>query len=326
MYSSPGMPSGTVVATSSAYDVARLPTTAQVVRFSIKSSQTLSASTPYHLVAQGSWTVSATNYVAWRMDGSAGTYADGAKALFDSDTSTWTTVTDDDMIFEVGIEIDNGVLVLPTGYTKRCFLGWVYNDASGNFIPFLQVERTRRDVSLSETNNLAVPLLGSVQFWDLWFLLPPRKILKVLMALTGTGTSGAVAAIGDLRATDISTSGDTTGAQAVLGATMDVVDAAWRGIGHIARSGFALKPAFHAADARRRFRVDAGALRKRAGAMPPGCDCARVVLGRIAPNQCVLYGRACTPRQPVGPCMVSDEGACRIWWASGQRAAAAVAA
>lgn len=120
--------------------------------------------------------------------------------------------------------------------------------------------------------------------------------------------------------------GGNPGAQAVLGATMDVVDAAWRGIGHIARSGFALKPAFHAADARRRFRVDAGALRKRAGAMPPGCDCARVVLGRIAPNQCVLYGRACTPRQPVGPCMVSDEGACRIWWASGQRAAAAVAA
>ncbi len=51
--------------------------------------------------------------------------------------------------------------------------------------------------------------------------------------------------------------------------------------------------------------------------MPPGCDCARVVLGKIYPNQCILYGRACTPRKPVGPCMVSDEGACRIWWASG---------
>ena len=46
---------------------------------------------------------------------------------------------------------------------------------------------------------------------------------------------------------------------------------------------------------------------------------ARVVLGKVYPNQCVLYGRACTPRHPIGPCMVSDEGACRIWWSSGVR-------
>jgi hydrogenase expression/formation protein HypD len=44
-----------------------------------------------------------------------------------------------------------------------------------------------------------------------------------------------------------------------------------------------------------------------------------VVLGKIYPNQCVLFGKACTPRNPVGPCMVSDEGACRIWWSSGIR-------
>ena len=66
--------------------------------------------------------------------------------------------------------------------------------------------------------------------------------------------------------------------------------------------------------------LDADAPRKRAGEMPPGCDCARVVLGKIYPNQCVLFGKACTPRNPIGPCMVSDEGACRIWWSSGIRA------
>jgi hydrogenase expression/formation protein HypD len=53
--------------------------------------------------------------------------------------------------------------------------------------------------------------------------------------------------------------------------------------------------------------------------MPPGCDCARVVLGKIYPDQCYLFGRACTPRTPIGPCMVSDEGACRIWWSGGVR-------
>jgi hydrogenase expression/formation protein HypD len=100
---------------------------------------------------------------------------------------------------------------------------------------------------------------------------------------------------------------------------MQVVDAAWRGIGVIPRSGFALRSRYGAHDARVRFPDAEQVARKRAGAMPPGCDCARVVLGKVYPNQCVLYGKACTPRRPIGPCMVSDEGACRIWWSSGVR-------
>jgi hydrogenase expression/formation protein HypD len=100
---------------------------------------------------------------------------------------------------------------------------------------------------------------------------------------------------------------------------MDVVDANWRGVGIIPASGYALKPAWKAHDARLAFSDYAAESRRRAGLMPPGCDCAQVVLGKIYPNECRLYGTACTPRQPVGPCMVSDEGACRIWWAGGVR-------
>jgi hydrogenase expression/formation protein HypD len=104
-----------------------------------------------------------------------------------------------------------------------------------------------------------------------------------------------------------------------LDAVMEVVDANWRGIGIIPKSGFALREAYAAHDARKRFESYADASRKRVGEMPPGCDCAQVVLGKIYPNQCRLYGRGCTPRKPIGPCMVSDEGACRIWWSSGMR-------
>ena len=100
---------------------------------------------------------------------------------------------------------------------------------------------------------------------------------------------------------------------------MEVVDANWRGIGIIPKSGFALREAYAANDARKQFRSYADESRKRVGEMPPGCDCAKVVLGKIYPNQCRLYGAACTPRKPIGPCMVSDEGACRIWWSAGYR-------
>jgi hydrogenase expression/formation protein HypD len=101
--------------------------------------------------------------------------------------------------------------------------------------------------------------------------------------------------------------------------TMDVVDANWRGVGTIPRSGYAIKPHLAAHDSRQVLPSYTEMSRKRAGQMPPGCDCARVVLGKIYPNQCRLYGLACTPRSPIGPCMVSDEGACRIWWADGVR-------
>jgi hydrogenase expression/formation protein HypD len=104
-----------------------------------------------------------------------------------------------------------------------------------------------------------------------------------------------------------------------LDTVMQVCDAKWRGVGVIPDSGYRLRARFATHDARVQFGSYADESRKRFGAMPPGCDCARVVLGKIYPNQCRLYGHACTPRKPVGPCMVSDEGACRIWWSAGYR-------
>jgi len=108
-------------------------------------------------------------------------------------------------------------------------------------------------------------------------------------------------------------------AQQHLQQVMDVSDANWRGIGVIPYSGFVLNETCREHDARVQFRSYADDARRRVGEMPPGCDCAKVVLGRIYPNECRLFGTACQPRHPIGPCMVSDEGACRIWWAGGMR-------
>ncbi|MGC2458062.1 MAG: hydrogenase formation protein HypD [Gallionellaceae bacterium] len=116
--------------------------------------------------------------------------------------------------------------------------------------------------------------------------------------------------------------GGNCAAQAQLQQALHVVDANWRGIGVIPASGYTLSTQFARNDARSHFEDFTTAARKFAGQMPPGCGCAQVVLGKIYPNECKLYGKACTPRTPIGPCMVSDEGACRIWWSSGARSSA----
>lgn len=110
-----------------------------------------------------------------------------------------------------------------------------------------------------------------------------------------------------------------------IASVMRIADATWRGIGVIPASGLELSDEFRHFDATARFPLRETE-RKRIGQMPPGCACAEVVLGRRYPDQCVLYGRACTPRTPIGPCMVSDEGACRIWWSGGTRAPRPIAA
>jgi len=43
------------------------------------------------------------------------------------------------------------------------------------------------------------------------------------------------------------------------------------------------------------------------------CICDKVLRGIAQPSDCKMFGKACTPRTPVGPCMVSHEGACKIW-------------
>jgi hydrogenase expression/formation protein HypD len=115
-------------------------------------------------------------------------------------------------------------------------------------------------------------------------------------------------------------------AQTCLSEHFDDIDGTWRGMGVIAGSGFGLRTQWAQHDARLLFPDCLDGVKRRVGEMPPGCGCARVVMGRLSPLECRLYGRACTPRTPVGPCMVSDEGACHIWWTSGRRAEPALAA
>lgn len=99
-------------------------------------------------------------------------------------------------------------------------------------------------------------------------------------------------------------------ALATLERVFDIGPAWWRGIGRIPRSGYLLRPELAHLDARERFGVRFEASPQD---LPPGCACHLVMLGKIDPPGCPLFGRTCTPADPHGPCMVSQEGTCFIW-------------
>ncbi len=88
----------------------------------------------------------------------------------------------------------------------------------------------------------------------------------------------------------------------------------WRGIADIPDGNLRLRNEFSHLDARKRFRIDGAAVRNSA---PPrrtaGCICGDIMTGLRKPTDCPLFGTACRPDAPVGACMVSSEGTCKIW-------------
>jgi hydrogenase expression/formation protein HypD len=94
-------------------------------------------------------------------------------------------------------------------------------------------------------------------------------------------------------------------AQELIAHYLEPVDAPWRGIGTLPLSGMALRSQFSGFDAAVRFDIALGP-----GKEAPGCLCGDVIKGKCRPSSCALFGTACTPEAPVGPCMVSSEGSC----------------
>ncbi|WP_319761411.1 hydrogenase formation protein HypD [Maridesulfovibrio sp.] len=86
-------------------------------------------------------------------------------------------------------------------------------------------------------------------------------------------------------------------------------DALWRGIGKIPGSGLEFRKEFEDFDAKKIFDLNIGECPSL-----PGCKCGEVLKGKMSPEQCPLFGKACTPAKPVGPCMVSTEGSCAAYF------------
>lgn len=98
-------------------------------------------------------------------------------------------------------------------------------------------------------------------------------------------------------------------ALAQMYAVFQPCDAAWRGLGTIPASGLQVRDDYAACDAERRLAIQTPPPKEQRG-----CRCGEVLRGVIAPPECALFGKACTPENPVGPCMVSFEGTCAAWY------------
>ncbi len=102
-------------------------------------------------------------------------------------------------------------------------------------------------------------------------------------------------------------------AKRVLGRVFEQEDAEWRGLGKIRKSGLRFRAEYAAFDAGKEFKIKTPKT-----ISPKGCICGEVLQGIKTPKDCRLFGKRCTPTDPVGPCMVSSEGTCAAAYRYGE--------
>jgi hydrogenase expression/formation protein HypD len=103
-------------------------------------------------------------------------------------------------------------------------------------------------------------------------------------------------------------------AQRQLWRVFQPIGGRWRGIAHVPNGNLRLRDEWAGVDARRRFSIDVTGLWDSApSTLVRQCICGNIMAGIASPSDCPLFGGACVPDSPVGACMVSSEGTCRIW-------------
>ncbi len=98
-------------------------------------------------------------------------------------------------------------------------------------------------------------------------------------------------------------------AKNILEQVFKPVNARWRGLGEISQSGLEIADEYEEFNARKKFGVV-----EMEDKPIKGCACGQILTGKISPHDCPLFATKCTPAQPVGPCMVSTEGACAAYY------------
>lgn len=109
-------------------------------------------------------------------------------------------------------------------------------------------------------------------------------------------------------------------AQEQLWEVFEAVGGQWRGIADIPDANLVLREEYAEWDARERFDIDTSALDDGGTSrLAEECICGDIMSGVADPTDCDMFGEECTPDDPIGACMVSSEGTCKIWHEYGGR-------
>lgn len=103
-----------------------------------------------------------------------------------------------------------------------------------------------------------------------------------------------------------------TVAQGLINEVFIPTDTIWRGLGVVPQSGFAIRPEYAKYDTVQRLGIVLPEVDDHSV-----CLCGEILKGKNVPTDCMLFGGACTPAAPVGPCMVSSEGSCAAYFRHG---------
>ena len=104
-------------------------------------------------------------------------------------------------------------------------------------------------------------------------------------------------------------------AREVMYSVFEVADALWRGFGIIPQSGLQLREEFQTFNVVNKFVIPEPA--QEISTIKENCVCGDILKGIKMPDECKLFMKACTPSKPIGPCMVSSEGACAAYYKYG---------
>ncbi|MFP4562459.1 MAG: hydrogenase formation protein HypD [Spirochaetia bacterium] len=115
------------------------------------------------------------------------------------------------------------------------------------------------------------------------------------------------------RYTRVVRDGGNRKAREVMTTLLEPGDALWRGFGTIEGSGMAIRREYSGIDAETRFELP-----PLTNTDPGGCICGRIIQGKSVPTECPYFSTRCTPEKPLGPCMVSSEGACAAYFQYGE--------
>lgn len=99
-------------------------------------------------------------------------------------------------------------------------------------------------------------------------------------------------------------------AQEIINDVFESISSPWRGIGRVLDGGLAIRDKYNKFDADKKFDIKI----EKSQDIPPGCSCHLIMVGKLYPYECKLFKKSCTPLNPIGPCMVSMEGTCSIYY------------